>query len=158
MASFNVLNYFSTIDTGVFVCGPLENQECRGADDADEFARQKDKIITALAEIDADVVGLMEIENDPTDEALADLVAGLNAEMGAGTYEYIGSGSIGSDAIRIALIYKPSRVTPVGTDTVLDSDEFLDPNNLGMAQNRPAQAQTFQRTRRASCSPWWSTT
>ena len=144
VASFNVLNYFSTIDTGVFVCGPLENQECRGADDAEEFTRQKDKIITALAEIDADVVGLMEIENNPTDEALADLVAGLNAQIGAGTYEYIGSGSIGSDAIRIALIYKPSRVTPVGTDAVLDSDEFLDPNNLGMAQNRPAQAQTFQ--------------
>ena len=144
VASFNVLNYFSTIDTGVFVCGPLESQECRGADNAEEFTRQKDKIITALAEIDADVVGLMEIENHPTDEALADLVAGLNARMGAGTYEYIGSGSIGTDAIRIALIYKPSRVTPVGTDAVLDSDEFLDPNNLGMAQNRPAQAQTFQ--------------
>ena len=64
--------------------------------------------------------------------------------MGAGTYEYIGSGSIGPDAIRIALIYKPSRVTPVGTDAVLDSDEFLDPNNLGRAQNRPAQAQTFE--------------
>ena len=144
VAASNVLNYFSTIDTGVFICGPLENQECRGADDPDEFTRQKDKIITALAEIDADVVGLMEIENHPTDEALADLVAGLNAEMGAGTYEYIGSGSIGPDAIRIALIYKPSRVTPVGTDAVLDSDEFLDPNNLGRAQNRPAQAQTFE--------------
>ena len=145
VASFNVLNYFSTIDTGVFVCGPLENQECRGADDAEEFTRQKDKIITALAEIDADVVGLMEIENNRTDEALADLVAGLNARLGAGTYEYIGSGSIGPDAIRIALIYKPSRVTPVGIDAVLDNDEFLDPNNLGMAQNRPAQAQTFQQ-------------
>ncbi|HEU5111701.1 MAG TPA: ExeM/NucH family extracellular endonuclease, partial [Acidimicrobiia bacterium] len=144
VASFNVLNYFSTIDTGVFICGPLENQECRGADDAGEFTRQKDKIITALAAIDADVVGLMEIENHPTDEALADLVIGLNGRMGAGTYAYIGSGSIGPDAIRIALIYKPSRVTPVGADAVLDTDEFLDPNNLGMAQNRPAQAQTFR--------------
>ena len=82
VAASNVLNYFSTIDTGVFICGPLENQECRGADDPDEFTRQKDKIITALAEIDADVVGLMEIENHPTDEALADLVAGLNARDG----------------------------------------------------------------------------
>ena len=144
VASFNVLNYFSTIDTGVFICGPLENQECRGADDAGEFTRQKDKIISALAAIDADVVGLMEIENNLTDEALIDLVAGLNTRVGAGTYAYIGSGSIGPDAIRIALIYKPSRVTPVGADAVLNSDEFLDPNNLGQAQNRPAQAQTFQ--------------
>jgi predicted extracellular nuclease len=144
VAAFNVLNYFSTIDTGLFICGPLENQECRGADDAGEFTRQRDKIISALAAIDADVVGLMEIENHPGDEALADLVAGLNARMGAGTYAYIGSGSIGPDAIRIAIIYKPARVTPVGADAVLDSSAFLDPNNLGGAQNRPAQAQTFQ--------------
>jgi predicted extracellular nuclease len=144
VAAFNVLNYFSTIDTGVFVCGPLEDQECRGADDAEEFTRQRDKIITALANIDADVVGLMEIENHPTDAALADLVAGLNERMGAGTYDYIGSGAIGPDAIRIAIIYKPKRVTPLGADAVLDSEEFLDPNGLGGAQNRPAQAQTFR--------------
>jgi hypothetical protein len=144
VAAFNVLNYFSTIDTGVFICGPLENQECRGADDDGEFTRQRDKVISALAEIDADVVGLMEIENHPTDEALADLVSGLNERVGAGTYAYIGSGSIGPDAIRIALIYKPARLTPIGADAVLDSDEFLDPNDLGGAQNRPAQAQTFE--------------
>jgi predicted extracellular nuclease len=144
VAAFNVLNYFSTIDTGVFICGPLEDQECRGADDADEFTRQRDKIITALAKIDADVVGLMEIENHPTDAALADLVAGLNERMGEGTYAYIGSGSIGPDAIRIAIIYKPKRVTPLGPDAVLDSVEFLDPNGIGGAQNRPAQAQTFR--------------
>ena len=144
VAAFNVLNYFSTIDTGVFICGPLEDQECRGADDAGEFTRQRDKIITALAEIDADVVGLMEIENHPTDAALVDLVAGLNERMGTGTYAHIGSGAIGPDAIRIAIIYKPQRVTPLGADAVLDSEEFLDPNGLGGAQNRPAQAQTFQ--------------
>ena len=143
VAAFNVLNYFSTIDTGVFICGPLEDQECRGADDDEEFTRQRDKIITALAEIDADVVGLMEIENHPTDAALADLVAGLNERMGADTYAYIGSGSIGPDAIRIAIIYKPAAVTPLGADAVLDTDAFLDPNGLGGAQNRPAQAQTF---------------
>jgi predicted extracellular nuclease len=144
VAAFNVLNYFSTIDTGVFICGPLEDQECRGADDAEEFTRQRDKIITALAGIDADVVGLMEIENHPTDAALADLVAGLNERMGDGTYDYIGSGAIGPDAIRIAIIYKPKRVTPLGPDAVLDSEEFLDPNGIGGAQNRPAQAQTFR--------------
>jgi hypothetical protein len=143
VAAFNVLNYFSTIDTGVFICGPLENQECRGADDAEEFTRQRDKIISALARIDADIVGLMEIENHVTDAALADLVAGLNDRMGHGTYDYIGDGPIGPDAIRIAIIYKPKKVTPVGEDAVLDSDAFLDPNGIGDAQNRPAQAQTF---------------
>jgi predicted extracellular nuclease len=144
VAAFNVLNYFSTIDTGVFICGPLEDQECRGADNPEEFTRQRDKIISALARIDADVVGLMEIENHVTDAALADLVAGLNARMGHGTYDYIGEGPIGPDAIRIAIIYKPKKVTPIGEDAVLDSDAFLDPNGIGEAQNRPAQAQTFR--------------
>jgi hypothetical protein len=144
VAAFNVLNYFSTIDNGVFVCGPLEDQECRGADNAEEFTRQRDKIISALARIDADVVGLMEIENHVTDAALADLVAGLNDRMGNGTYAYIGEGPIGPDAIRIAIIYKPKKVIPVGDDAVLDSEAFLDPNGIGEAQNRPAQAQTFR--------------
>ncbi|HSJ84757.1 MAG TPA: ExeM/NucH family extracellular endonuclease [Acidimicrobiia bacterium] len=144
VAAFNVLNYFSTIDTGVFICGPLENQECRGADTAEEFTRQRDKIISALARIDADIVGLMEIENHVTDAALADLVAGLNDRMGHGTYDYIGEGPIGPDAIRIAIIYKPKKVIPVGEDAVLDSDAFLDPNGSGDAKNRPAQAQTFR--------------
>jgi hypothetical protein len=148
VATFNVLNYFSTIDTGVFICGPLANQECRGADNVEEFTRQRDKIINAIAKIDSDVVGLMELENHVTDEAVADLVSGLNDRMGKGTYAYVGQGSIGPDAIRVAILYKPKKVTPVGEDAVLDSDAFLDPNNLGGAQNRPAQAQTFREKKR----------
>src|SRR5690606_29025847 len=65
VASFNVLNYFTTIDTGAFICGPAEDQECRGADTPEELTRQRDKIIAALITINADVVGLIEIENHP---------------------------------------------------------------------------------------------
>ncbi|MEN8173591.1 MAG: hypothetical protein ABFS03_12025, partial [Chloroflexota bacterium] len=50
-ASFNVLNYFTTFGS-------------RGADDAVEFTRQRTKIFAALAAMDADVVGLIEIENN----------------------------------------------------------------------------------------------
>ena len=71
------------------------NQECRGADDAEEFTRQRDKIIAAMLTIDADVVGLIEIENHPGDVPTADLVSGLNDEMGAGTYDYLATGAIG---------------------------------------------------------------
>jgi predicted extracellular nuclease len=151
VASFNVLNYFTTIDAiqddsgpndpADDVCGPLENQECRGADTSDEFTRQRDKIIAALAAIDADVVGLIEIENHPGDVPTADLVSGLNDAMGAGTYDYVATGAIGSDAIRQALIYKPAAVTPLGAYVVLDSSvdaRFLDD------YNRPVLAQAFQ--------------
>ena len=88
VASFNVLNYFTS-----WGCG----NDCRGANDATEFDRQRTKIIAALAAINADVVGLMEIENNGA-TAVGDLVAGLNAAMGAGTYAYVTEPAPGTDA------------------------------------------------------------
>ncbi len=116
VASFNVLNYFYTIDTGTWICGPSEDMECRGADTSEEFTRQREKIFTALSIIDADIVGLMEIENHITDAAVKDLVDGLNAVVGDGTYDYIDTDPdyIGTDAIKVAIIYKTATVTPIG--------------------------------------------
>ncbi len=128
VAGFNVLNYFTTLGE-------------RGADDAAEFTRQRDKIIAALAAIDADVVGLIEIENNMA--ALQDLVSGLNNAVGADTYAAIETGAIGTDAIKVALIYKPGSVTPTGDFAVLDDPSFTNPNNLDTPKNRPALAQTF---------------
>ncbi|KAA3657144.1 MAG: hypothetical protein DWQ04_28960 [Chloroflexi bacterium] len=143
VASFNVLNYFTTLDGSGNICGPDSDQGCRGADNQEEFDRQRAKIISALAEIDADVVGLIEIENHPTDAAIADLVAGLNDVVGAGTYDYIATGPVGDDVIRVAFIYKPATVTAVGDFAVLDDVSFTDPLNTGRDRNRPALAQTF---------------
>ena len=144
VASLNVYNYFTTLDEGPDICGPSGDMECRGADDADELERQRAKIISALITIDADIVGLMEIENDrpgpDPDYAVADLVAGLNDVMGPGTYDYIATGPIGLDAIKVALIYKPGNVTPVGDFAILDST--VDPTFID-TKNRPVLAQTF---------------
>jgi predicted extracellular nuclease len=141
VAASNVLNYFTTIDDGMnWICGPLGDMECRGADSADELARQRVKLVAAISSLDADVVGLMEIENHPGDVPTADLVAGLNDAVGAGTYDYIATGAIGSDAIRLALIYQPAMVTPLGEFAVLDSS--VDPRFLD-DKNRPALAQSF---------------
>jgi predicted extracellular nuclease len=95
VASFNVLNYFTTLGS-------------RGADDDLEFQRQRDKIFAALAAIDADVVGLIEIENNGT--AVEDLMNGLNDLVGADTYAYINTGLVGVDEITVAFIYKPATV------------------------------------------------
>lgn len=141
VASFNVLNYFTTIDDGVNdICGPAGNQECRGADNADELARQRAKIVAALSAMNADVVGLIEIENHPADVPTADLVSGLNDVLGAGTYAYIETGAIGTDAIRVAFIYKPGSVTPFGAFAVLDSSVDA---RFDDTKNRPALAQSF---------------
>jgi predicted extracellular nuclease len=150
VASFNVLNYFTSIDfiqdsssnndPADDVCGPPGfEQECRGADTDEEFERQRAKIIAAISQIDADIVGLIEIENNEF-EAVADLVAGLNDVMGSGTYAYVDTGYIGTDAIKVALIYKPATVSLIGDYAILDSSvdsRFID------TRNRPALAQTF---------------
>ena len=141
VASFNVLNYFLTLDSGAAICGPNLDQDCRGADSASEFTRQRDKIISALAELDADVVGLMEMENTTGVEPLQDLVNGLNAVVGAGTYAFIDTGVIGGDAIRVGLIYQPANVTPVGAFAILDSS--VDPSFVDTL-HRPVLAQTFE--------------
>lgn len=140
VASFNVLNYFTTLDTGNPICGPSQNMGCRGANTAFEFERQRAKILNAIVAMDADVVGLIEIENHINDDAVIDLVAGLNDLAGAGTYAYINTGVIGTDAIKQAFIYQPANVTPVGDYAILDSS--VDPNFLD-TKNRPTLIQTF---------------
>ncbi len=143
VASFNVLNYYTTIDESGAECFPsMTRSDCRGADSVSEFERQRAKIVDAIADLDADVVGLMEIENNG-DVATADVVAGLNDLVGAGTYDYVAAGITGTDTIKVALIYQPAAVTPVGTPAVLDDPAFLDPANTGEDRNRAALAQTF---------------
>ena len=140
VAAFNVLNYFDTIDEGVDICGPSADMECRGADSAAELTRQREKIVSAMLQMDADILGLMEIENDEGG-AVMDLVDGLNAVAGAGAYDYIDTGFIGTDAIKVALIYNTATAMPVGSYAILDSS--VDPN-FDDTKNRPALAQTFE--------------
>ena len=141
VASFNVLNYFLTLDNAGPICGPNLDQDCRGADTATEFVRQRDKIVSAIGAMDVDVVGLMELENTTGVTPTMDLVAGLNAALGAGTYAYIDTGTIGGDAIKVGLIYQPASVTPVGNFAILDSS--VDPT-FDDTRHRPVLAQTFQ--------------
>lgn len=146
VANFNVLNYFTTLDVPPNTVGP-SNLPPRGANSADEFARQTEKLVAALAAIDADVFGLVEIENDADDSTLQTLVDALNAEVGAGTYDFIPTGFDGTDAIKVGILYKPGVVTPTaGKTAVLEDPAFTDPNNTGSQQNRPALGQEFEVT------------
>ncbi len=143
VASFNLLNYFTTLSSAGPVCGPAQDQDCRGADDATELQRQQDKIVSALAALGADVVGLLELENAPTDAPLQTLVQALNDVVGAGTYASVATGPIGTDAIKVAFLYKPASVATLGPHAILDST--VDPRFLD-TKNRPALAQTFRHT------------
>jgi predicted extracellular nuclease len=141
VVSFNVLNYFVTLDDGGEDCGPIGfPQECRGANTTEELGRQRDKLVSAILEIDPDVLGINEVENSEGVEAMADIVGALNAEVGAGTYDYIDTGTIGSDVIKVGFIYQPGEVTPVGDYAILDSSVDA---RFDDTLSRPALAQTF---------------
>ena len=141
VAGANVLNYFTTLDAQDGGCGPTGALDCRGANTVAEFDRQRTKIVAGLKGLNADIVGLTELENNATDVPIADLVAGLNAATAAGTYAYLPTGPIGTDAIRVGIIYKPAAVTPVGAYAILNATVDPEFNDL---RNRPALAQTFK--------------
>ncbi|MBC8154247.1 MAG: ExeM/NucH family extracellular endonuclease [Bacteroidetes bacterium] len=136
VSAFNVLNYFNGNGQG----GGFPTS--RGADTPAEFTRQRSKIITALTQLNADVVGLIEIENDGdgANSAIADLVNGLNTATAPGTYTVVAlantTGSSGTDEIKVAFIYKPGAVTPVGNAVYS--------NDAAFSSARPPLAQTFR--------------
>jgi predicted extracellular nuclease len=136
VAGFNVFNYFNGDGQG----GGFPTS--RGAATPEAFARQRAKLIGALAALDADVVGLVEIENDGAGSlsALQDLVNGLNAATFPGAYALVTEPAPGADAIKVALIYQPGRVTPVGPAA---NDQVTHPA-YGPVFDRPPLAQTFR--------------
>lgn len=134
VGSANVLNYFTTLGTGSFTTPDGVTQSGRGATNATELARQQAKVVENLVGMDADVLGLMEVQNNGFADgtsALDSLVDALNAKAGAGTYAYIkapynngaapgDAATAGTDAIMVAILYKPAKVTPVGAAAVAD--------------------------------------
>jgi predicted extracellular nuclease len=161
VAALNLLNYFNSFSGCTNGVGGVAT-DCRGAENATEFARQVPKTVAAILGLDAAVVGVNEIENDGygPSSSIAHLVAALNAGAGAGTYAFIDAdaatgqvNALGDDAIKVGLIYRPADVTPVGDTAVLNTPEFVlggdavptDPD-LPKLRSRPSLAQAFETT------------
>ena len=150
VGTFNVLNFFSDLDTNAVVSIPGGvSFEPRGANSALELSRQREKLITAILGLNADVLGLVEIENDGP-ATLASLVDSLNAVAGAGTYAFVDDtaliddpnpalNAVGSDAIKVAILYKPGAVLPAG-----DARSYAEPDPVNPIFDRPPIAQTFE--------------
>ncbi|MGE8320310.1 MAG: ExeM/NucH family extracellular endonuclease [Comamonas sp.] len=136
VASANVLNFFTTLGKTRFSNPFGDSLEGRGADNAQEFARQRDKVVANLLGLDADVYGLMEIQNNgfADDGALATLVAAMNQRHGSAVFAFVrgpfdaGGGkqvpAAGRDAISVALVYRQDRVRPVGKAAVADDSQY----------------------------------
>ena len=166
VATFNVLNYFSDLGvdeagctgypdrTGAFVTA--KKCKVRGAFSREAFANQEAKIVSAINALGADVVALEEIENPVAvgvgtdrDASLARLVEALNKDAGAGTWAYVpspGAVPVAEDVIRVAFIYKPATVAPVGSSLIHD-----DPAFTGLA--RQPLAQEFARVTGERAAP-----
>ncbi len=138
VVGMNLLNYFTTIDTtsgNTGPCGPNHDMDCRGADSAAELARQRERTSIVICSLNADVYGLVELENTTASDTITDLLDAVNARCG-GTkpYAFVNTeGTLGTDAIRVEIIYRTGVLSPVGSPQV-----DLDPIN-----NRPPTAQTF---------------
>lgn len=166
VASFNVLNYFTTLgdadddNVGDGGCQAYEDRDgdgnnvrggCdqRGAWDPQDLDRQQAKIVSAINALEADVVGLMEIENsaalgEETDEAVQTLVDALNADAGAGTWAANPSSAdlppaAQQDVITNAIIYRTAAVERVGTAHAL-GDQSEEGEAFGNAREPIGQA------------------
>jgi predicted extracellular nuclease len=142
VANANVLNYFTT----------YSGAGGRGADNEYELDRQRCKLVSEMVGMDADILGLMEIENNGTtalddllnkDDTMANGIEcdGLNVVL-PGTendYTWISDPALGygSDQIKVTIIYRASVVTPVGSAVSTNAAPF---NSY-----RHPVAQTFQQ-------------
>ncbi|WP_221797661.1 ExeM/NucH family extracellular endonuclease [Oceanobacter mangrovi] len=148
IASMNLLNYFNGDGEGSGF------PTSRGANSVAAFDMQSAKIVAAMDALDADIIGLMELENDGFgySSAIQQLLDELN-QLQASDAEYAfinpqtSSGLIGTDQITVGLFYRPARLTLQGQTVLLtsansptDSDGalFLD------SRNRPSLIQTFE--------------
>lgn len=162
IASFNVLNYFTTLGDQTASCVPYQDRggngvtvrsgcDQRGAWSSADLKRQQDKIVAAINTLDADIVGLMEIENsavlgETADEATATLVAALNAAAGTPRWGFVPSSNelpplSQQDVITNALIYQLDATTPVGPSRALGNQSD---SNQAFGNAREPIAQAFE--------------
>ena len=125
VASANVDNFFTTFTNGQTAAGQTGQgctvgsttsaSNCRGADNLTEFMRQRAKIVEELVGLNADVIGIMELQNNGT-VAIGNLVDAINARIGSTVYAAIPDPAqgTGTDAIKVGMIYKPARLTRSG--------------------------------------------
>ncbi len=161
LATFNVLNYFTTTGDELAGCtyygdragDPVSVRggcDARGAAEQEDLERQQAKIVAAINALGAEVVSLEEIENSARfgrdrDQALSDLVDALNTAAGAEVWAYAPSPAElpaleDEDVIRTAFIYKPAALELVGESVVLQDEENFD-------NAREPLAQTFRPVR-----------
>ncbi|RZZ89643.1 ExeM/NucH family extracellular endonuclease [Pseudoxanthomonas winnipegensis] len=129
IAVFNLENLFNGDGAG----GGFPTK--RGAKTEAEYRAQVARLVATLTPLRADIAALMELENDGygPQSSLAQFVEALNAAGGDWRYIDAGSGP-GDNPIRVGLIYRASRVTPVGRPVTLEGGPFVEHSRVPLAQ------------------------
>ncbi|MDJ0663242.1 MAG: ExeM/NucH family extracellular endonuclease [Acidimicrobiia bacterium] len=132
IATFNVLNYWTTLDG-------------RGAETAEQLAEQTDGLVAAILGLGADIIGLQEMENDLTHTPITTLVDALNAAEGSTVWAWVGEVNYYNDyPIRNEIIYRIGAVDPIGDPLTIEDPAFDDISPGGTSQlGRPPVAQVF---------------
>ena len=131
IAGFNLLNLFNGDGRG----GGFPTT--RGAASAADFARQQAKLVATVQAMDPDLAALMELENDGfgPDSSLAGFVDALNAAGPHDDWRFVDAGQgPGDNPIRVGIIYRDSRVAPVGRPAMLADGPFRDRSRVPLAQ------------------------
>ena len=142
IASFNLENFFNGDGRG----GGFPTS--RGARTPAELEAQLSRLVATIRGLKPDIAALMEVENDGfgPESAIAQLAAALNA-AGEGDWRFVATdANQGSDQIRVGLIYRASRVSPVGPAATLVDELFG-------TRSRPPLAQTFRAGSTGSPGP-----
>ncbi len=132
VASFNVLNFFNSAFGGNE--NATQGSDIRGAKTEHDFELQRSKIVNALVEMNADIIGLMEIENNGFNDtsALQNLLNALNKELPKElAYQFIEISDsdkyqghyLGSDSIMVGLLYRVEKMSPVNDAFVIEMPE-----------------------------------
>lgn len=131
VASFNLLNWFNGDGQG------RGFPTARGASNLAEMNRQRDKLVAAILGLKPDVAALMEVENDGfgRTSSLAQLVTALNDAWPDAGYRLVDAGQgPGKDVMRVAMIYRESRLEPAGDAVTLGEGAFSSRHRMPLAQ------------------------
>ena len=143
IAGFNLLNLFNGDGAG----GGFPTE--RGAEDFARYERQQAKLVAIVQGLQPDLAALMELENDGFGprSSIAQFVDALNAAGPHRDWRFVDAGDgPGVDGIRVGMIYRASRFTPVGAPATRIDGPFAE-------RSRAPLAQAFRACDGRACGP-----
>ena len=108
VCGMNIENYF------------VVNYGSLGARNASEHQQQRAKVSKALAKINADIYGLVELEKG--DEAIEEVVSDLNKNLPGRNYEYFRENSGAEASQKSDFVYDANKVEPIGSPSAINTE------------------------------------